>query len=67
MDDRIRALAQKFWDYHHLGHQPALADAILVLCSHDKGFQIHQEIPDEVWRACQQLVNAGYDVYLIKD
>src|SRR6188474_2264075 len=36
MDDRIRALAQKIWDYHHLDHQLAPADAILVLCSHDK-------------------------------
>jgi len=36
MDDRIRALARKIWDYHHLDHQLAHADAILVLCSHDK-------------------------------
>ena len=36
MDDRIRALAKKIWDYHHLDHQLAPADAILVLCSHDK-------------------------------
>ena len=28
-----------------------------------KGFQIHQEIPDEVWRAYEELVNAGYDKY----
>src|SRR5882672_10609062 len=35
MDDRIRALALTLWDYHHLGHQLAPADAILVLCSHD--------------------------------
>ena len=36
MDDRIRALAGKIWDYHHVDHQLAQADAILVLCSHDK-------------------------------
>jgi uncharacterized SAM-binding protein YcdF (DUF218 family) len=36
MDDRIRALAKKIWDYHHLDHQLAPADTILVLCSHDK-------------------------------
>jgi uncharacterized SAM-binding protein YcdF (DUF218 family) len=36
MDDRIRALAQTIWDYHRLDHQLAPADAILVLCSHDK-------------------------------
>jgi uncharacterized SAM-binding protein YcdF (DUF218 family) len=35
MDDRIRALAKIIWDYHHLDHQLAPADAILVLCSHD--------------------------------
>jgi len=35
MDDRIRGLAQKIWDYHHLDHRLAPADAILVLCSHD--------------------------------
>ena len=35
MDDRIRGLAQTIWDYHHLDHQLAHADAILVLCSHD--------------------------------
>lgn len=36
MDDWIRALVEKIWDYHHLDHQLAHADAILVLCSHDK-------------------------------
>src|SRR5438874_1713042 len=36
MDDRIRRLAQTIWDYHHLNHQVAHADAILVLCSHDR-------------------------------
>jgi uncharacterized SAM-binding protein YcdF (DUF218 family) len=35
MDDRIRALVGTIWDYHHLDHQLAHADAILVLCSHD--------------------------------
>src|SRR5262249_13478815 len=35
MDDRVRALAQKIWDYHHLNHLLEKADAILVLCSHD--------------------------------
>jgi uncharacterized SAM-binding protein YcdF (DUF218 family) len=36
MDVRIRGLAQTLWDYHRLDHQLAPADAILVLCSHDK-------------------------------
>ena len=29
------------------------------------GFQIEQEIPDEVWSAFQALVDAGYDKHLI--
>jgi uncharacterized SAM-binding protein YcdF (DUF218 family) len=33
----------------------------------EKGFQIHQDIPDDVWRAYEELVNAGYDKYLIND
>jgi uncharacterized SAM-binding protein YcdF (DUF218 family) len=36
MDDRTRALAEKLWQYHQLNHQLSTADAILVLCSHDK-------------------------------
>ena len=35
MDGRIRGFAQTIWDYHHVNHQLAHADAILVLCSHD--------------------------------
>jgi uncharacterized SAM-binding protein YcdF (DUF218 family) len=31
-----------------------------------RGFQIAQEIPDEVWGAFEGLVRAGYDKYLIK-
>ena len=31
----------------------------------EKGFQIQQEIPDDVWRAYEELVKAGYDKYLI--
>ena len=30
-----------------------------------RDFQIAQEIPDEVWRAYERLVHAGYDKYLI--
>jgi uncharacterized SAM-binding protein YcdF (DUF218 family) len=36
MNDRIRGLAQTLWNYHRLDHQLERADAILVLCSHDK-------------------------------
>jgi uncharacterized SAM-binding protein YcdF (DUF218 family) len=31
-----------------------------------RGFQIPQHIPDEVWDAYLQLVNAGFDKYLLK-
>jgi len=35
MDDRVRALAERIWDYHHMHHTLVRADAILVLCSYD--------------------------------
>jgi len=35
MDDRIRVLVERIWDYHHVNHQLSPSDAILVLCSHD--------------------------------
>ena len=31
-----------------------------------RGYQIEQEIPDEVWAAFEALVRAGYDKYLIQ-
>ena len=31
-----------------------------------KGFQIFQEIPDDVWRAYEKLVKLGYDEHLVK-
>lgn len=36
MNNHIRALAEKLWHYHQMNHQLEAADAILVLCSHDK-------------------------------
>lgn len=30
-----------------------------------KGFQIYQEIPDDVWAAYEELVGAGYDKHLV--
>ena len=36
MDNHIHTLAQKIWNYHQMKHQLEQADAILVLCSHDK-------------------------------
>jgi len=32
----------------------------------ERGFQIPQEIPDEVWAAYEELVAAGYDKHLIR-
>ncbi len=31
-----------------------------------RGFQIPQDIPDDVWRAFEELVQAGYDRHLIR-
>ena len=33
----------------------------------DKGFQIFQEIPDDIWQAYEWLVNLGYTKYLISN
>ncbi len=33
----------------------------------ERGYQITQEIPDEVWDACEKLVAAGFDSHLIKE
>ena len=31
----------------------------------EKGFQIHQDVPDDVWQAYEELVSAGYDRHLV--
>src|SRR5262245_28451357 len=36
MDDGVHTLAEKIWQYHQMKHRLERADAILVLCSHDK-------------------------------
>ncbi len=36
MNERIHALVDKVWHYHRLGHRLSAADALLVLCSHDR-------------------------------
>lgn len=36
MDSQIEAFAETIWNYHLLKHEIAMADAILVLCSHDE-------------------------------
>lgn len=32
----------------------------------EKGFQVYQEIPGDVWKAFEELVAAGYDQHLMK-
>ena len=32
-----------------------------------KGFQIEQEIPEDVWKACMELIELGYTAYLPPD
>ena len=32
-----------------------------------KGFQIHQDIPVEVWKAYERLLKLGYDKHLVKE
>src|SRR3954464_74972 len=36
MSNQIQAWAEKIWSYHQMNHRLSQADAILVLCSHDK-------------------------------
>ena len=35
MDERLRPQVERIWSYHHMNHQLARADVIVVLCSHD--------------------------------
>lgn len=33
----------------------------------ERGFQVYQEIPDEIWESYETLVAAGFDQHLMKD
>jgi uncharacterized SAM-binding protein YcdF (DUF218 family) len=35
MNERVRPLVERIWNYHHMNHELAKADVIIVLCSHD--------------------------------
>lgn len=35
MDDRVRSLVERIWNYHHMNHDLQKSDVIVVLCSHD--------------------------------
>jgi len=43
-----------------------VADIQRIKVYPEKGFQIPQDIPDEVWTAYQSLIKAGYTEHLIK-
>lgn len=59
-------------DYTHASLAPADVISIMVgdlqriRLYPAKGFQIPQEIPDDVWRAYEELVEAGYNTRLIE-
>jgi uncharacterized SAM-binding protein YcdF (DUF218 family) len=52
----------------------SMADVISIMCGDLQriklypalGYQIAQEIPDDVWSAYERLVRAGFDKYLVK-
>jgi len=33
----------------------------------EKGFQVYQEIPEDVWEAFEKLVALGFDKHLMKE
>lgn len=33
----------------------------------EKGFQVHQEIPTDIWQAYEQLIASGFDKHLMKE
>ena len=35
MNERLRPQVERIWNYHHMNHELAKADVIVVLCSHD--------------------------------
>ena len=35
MNERVRALVERVWNYHHMHHELQKSDVIFVLCSHD--------------------------------
>lgn len=64
-------------DYLRAGtHDSLSADDVVAIMVGDlqrirlypaRGFQIPQDIPDDVWRAYEALVRAGYDKYLVEE
>ncbi|HEX5832843.1 MAG TPA: YdcF family protein [Pyrinomonadaceae bacterium] len=60
-------------EYTHSSLSPAdvvgimVGDLQRIRLYPELGYQIAQEIPDDVWEAFEQLVRAGYDKYLIRE
>ena len=60
-------------EYTHSSLSPAdvvgimVGDLQRIRLYPELGYQITQEIPDDVWDAFEQLVRAGYDKYLIRE
>ena len=60
----------KSYDHHPLSPDDAIGimvgDLQRIRLYAETGFQIPQEIPDDVWEAYEALVAAGYDRYLVR-
>ena len=53
MDQQHLQLAETLWQYHQLNHELAPADAILVLCSHDRAVaERGAQLLLDGWRRC---------------
>ena len=65
------SFAEYLTDYAHDSLSPAdvigimVGDLQRIKLYPELGYQISQEIPDDVWRAYEELVEAGYDNYLV--
>ncbi|KAI0835687.1 DUF218 domain-containing protein [Hypoxylon sp. FL0890] len=71
-DTRIMVTSPQFkWSEYPNGDNPrdlviniAVGDLIRIRDYPSRGFQIPQDIPDEVWKAGQRLIQAGYASHL---
>ncbi|KAI1384772.1 DUF218 domain-containing protein [Hypoxylon trugodes] len=71
-DTRISVTSPQFkWDEYPNDANPkdlviniAVGDLIRIREYPSRGFQIPQDIPDEVWEAGQRLIRAGYNIHL---
>jgi uncharacterized SAM-binding protein YcdF (DUF218 family) len=77
IDITVTSPQMTFHEYldHYANHSLSIDDVISIMVGDlqriklypDRGFQIYQEIPDTVWAAYEELVEAGFDRHLIKD